>query len=484
MPTPDIPALSRPIRLGIWPAPKQTPSAQASDAILSGLPAHYHTVHLASASDARELDLLWIDGIANCPREVSALAKELPTIVRVLPSDVWGGGLLTRFGWKGVDRVLFDSDAHHSVVREMHAGLLPGSARTQALRPAVDVATTSWKAERASTFDVGWRGTLDAGACALLYELLAELTARDERYQLHVAGPIVDAAQVRSLAYRAEQTGLAQHLHLYGALAPGDETGFYAQCSHVVATDVLGGHPHHALEALAAGARAVVRDYDGSRATFPDDLLWNTVAQAADQIVDSNYAPAAYRAFALEHYDRPAQIAQVTDLLDRLFADTDSDRASALFAAAPTHTGADARIRYAQAVDHVEAGRVEEASALLDGLDVSALSSDEHLAAHLMGLQLALATDATERALVHADAATDLAPGEPLVLHLAGRALWSAGHDRAGLELLVSAAERAATPATLPFDSGQIRRDARDAAEAMGLSDVAALFADDAAVLA
>ncbi len=472
-------AAARPIRLGIWPA-----SAQASHAILSDLPAHYHTVHLSAASDARELDLLWIDGVADCPREISALARDLPTVVRVLPSDVWGDRTLTNFAWKGADRVLFDSDAHEDVVRETHAGLLPGSARTATLRPAVDVEGMSWDAERTASFNVGWRGTIDAGAATLIYELLAGLTAHDERYQLHVAGPISDAAQVRALAYRAEQTGLARHLHLYGALAQGEDAGFYAQCSHVVTTDVLGGHPLHALQTLASGARAVVRDYDGSRAIFPAELLWNTVGQAVAQITDTNYAPAAYRAFASDHYDRAAQVAQVTDLLDRLFADADSDRASALFADAPTHVGADARARYAQAVAHAEAGRTNEASDLMDGLDVESLADDERLAAHLMALQLALATDATDRALVHADAATDLAPDEPLVLNLAGRALWSAGHDRAGLELLISAAERMTRPSALPFDAEQLRRDAHDASDAMDLPDVAALFADVDAVLA
>ncbi len=471
---------SRPIRLGIWPA-----TAHASHAVLSALPAHYHTVHLSSPSDARDLDLLWIDGVAGCPRDVAALAIGLPTVVRVLPSDVWGEGVLTGFEWKGADRVMFDSDAHQALVREMHAGLLPGSARGVTLRPAVDVVQRSWDAERTAAFNVGWRGTLDAGAAALLYELLSELSARDERYQLHVAGPIADVAQARALAYRAEQTGLDRHLHLYGPLAPSEESGFYAQCSHVVVTDVLGGHPDCALQALASGARAVVRDYDGSRSIFPADLLWNTVGQATDQIADAaGYAPAAYRAFASDHYDRSTQIAQVTGLLDRLFADADAGRASLLFADAPTHVGADARARYADAVAHAQEGRTDRASDLMDGLDIAALADGEQLGAHLMGLQLALATDATDRALAHADAATDLAPDEPLALNLAGRALWSAGHDRAGLELLIAAAERSALPSALPFDSDQIRRDASDAARAMGLPDVAVLFADADSVLA
>lgn len=466
---------ARPIRLGIWTS--RDPLASAP--VLDALPGRYHPVLLAASATAndldRDLDLLWIDGVTGAGLALALAASDAPTVVRVLPDELAGAGALGAFDWSQVDRVVLDSAAHEALLRELHPGLLPPQARTHVLAPAVDVERIAFAADRARTSNVGWQGTLDAASAALLAELLAALVGQDAEAQLHVAGPIADAYAARQLAYRAERMGADDHLHLYGALASGEEAGFFAQCSHVVVTDESGAHPETALRALAAGCRAVVRDYEGARDVFPPELIWNTASEAAAQVAQP-VQPAAYRAFAADHYDRPAQVADAAGLLDRLFADADPSRAARLLAAVPTHTGEAARVRYADAVAASLDGRPADALALMDGLDLSALSSDELAAAHVFGLRLALECDASARALAHADAALDVAPDEPLALNLAGRALWSAGHDRSALEVFVAAAERADAPAALPFDAEQVRRDAADAARAMGLDAVANQF--------
>jgi hypothetical protein len=473
----SLSAADRPIRLGHVSVLTSAPSA----ALLASLPDHYHVVTLTSAEDARDLDLLWIDGAAGAPLFARQLAAGLPTVVRVRADDVFGDAELRRFPWRDAQAALFDSAAHEATLRDLYSGLLPGSLRTHVLPPAADAPTQPSPLDRTPTFNVGWSGALSAASAPLVFELLHALVARDARYQLHLSGAITNVPAARHLAFQAEQAGLDAHLHLYGALAPAEEPSFFAQCSHVVVADIDGAHPTAALRALAAGSRAVVRAYDGAAAVFPPELTWSTVGEAVEQITDPAFDAGAYRAFVSDQYSPAGQTAAVASVLDRLFADAHAERASDLFRAEPTHTGSAAVARYAQAVAHAEAGRAQEASDLMEGLDIASLDSAEHITAHLLGLQLALATDAPIRALAHADAATDLAPDEPVALNLAGRALWSAGHDRAGLELLIGAAERADTPgASLPFGADALRRDAFDAATAMGLDEVAAQFAASA----
>lgn len=122
---------------------------------------------------------------------------------------------------------------------------------------------------------------------------------------------------------------------------------------------------------------------------------------------------------------------------------------------------------------------MESAAALLEGVDFADFPMPKRVHAHLLALQVALVQGHVSDALHHADVATDLAPEEPAVLNLAGRAMWAGGFERNAFETLVYAAELVESNAltfSLPYDKAAIFADAAEACHHFGKPDVAARF--------
>ena len=86
-------------------------------------------------------------------------------------------------------------------------------------------------------------------------------------------------------------------------------------------------------------------------------------------------------------------------------------------------------------------GQLHEAGHLLDNLNYNDLSQEEELAVRVEAIQLAILQERYSDALSHAEAALRIAEHEPLIHHLAGRALWEKGEQRPAAESFVYAAE-------------------------------------------
>ena len=89
----------------------------------------------------------------------------------------------------------------------------------------------------------------------------------------------------------------------------------------------------------------------------------------------------------------------------------------------------------------LEEGNLEQATDLLESEVVNNLSSDLLLALRIEAIQVAIFQERYDDALRHAEAALKMAEHEPLIHHLAGRAMWETGNQRTAAESFVYAAE-------------------------------------------
>lgn len=487
---PQAPAVhtdaTAPLRLGVWAGDGN--NTHFLDPILARLPERYTVVPMGEGGSPTEIGLAlkevdvaffeWAVGPAAFGSQKSA---EVPTVVRLHRYEAYTDWP-RQIAWKHVNDLLFVSDGVRRSFDELHPGLLGEKTRVHVVPNAIDVPAYPFDAAKPRTHDVAFVGRLHlVKNPMLLVQLAAALTKRDPRYVLHVAGGTQHVEVFRYLRYQAEQMGLADKIKLYGHLGPAELRALLAQCSYLVTTSVIEGHPVGVMEGMAMGLKPVIHDFYGARDLFPRDYLWNTVEEAVRLITRGAPAPAEYRAFVEAHYALDAQVARIASILDKAAADYHPERVARLLDGTrdASVTGAAAEGRMAQAQAYAEAGHYGEALAAFDGVAFDTLPGALHLRARVLALQAALGAGETTDALRHADAATDLAPDEPLALNLAGRALWLAGQKRAAMETLVLAAERAAdaADAALPFDAAQLRRDAADACAALGLDAVAARFA-------
>ncbi len=487
---PEAPAIlvdpRAPLKLGVWAGDGN--NTHFLDPILKKLPERYEIVRMGEGGSATEIGLglkevdaaffEWAVGPAAVGSQKSA---DVPTLVRLHRYEAYTEWP-RQIAWKNVDDLVFVSDGVRRSFGELNGESLVGpQTRVHVIPNGIDVADYPFDAARRRTFDIAFVGRLHlVKNPMLLVQLMGALVKRDPRFTLHIAGGTQHIEAYRYLRYHAEQMGIAERVKIYGHLGAEELRGLLGQCSYLVTTSVIEGHPVGLMEGMAMGLKPVIHDFYGARDLFPAEFIWNGIDEAVRMLTRGGVEPQAYRRFIEEHYSLEDAAARFTAILDRSVADYQPDRLARLLDAtrAPSLCGEAAEARVQQAQTYAEAGDFEQALAAFAAVDFDSLPGDLHLRARILALQSALHTGQATEALRHADAATDLAPDEPLALNLAGRALWMAGQHRAAMETLVLAAERTADgTAALPFDAAALRRDAADACEAMGMSTVAAQFA-------
>ncbi len=475
-----------PLKLGVWAGDGN--NTHFLDPVLARLPARYEVVRMGEGGSPTEIklglsevDVAWFEWAMGPAAAGSQLSAAVPTVVRLHRYEAYTEWP-RQITWQNVDDLVFISDGVRRSFEEMHAGVMAAQTRLHVVPNGIDVPTYPFDADKARTFDLAFVGRLHlVKNPMLLVQLMAALVKREPRYTLHIAGGTQHMEVYRYLRYHAEQLGLSDHIKIYGHLAPDELRGLLRQCSYLVTTSVIEGHPVGVMEGMAMGLKPVIHDFYGARDLFPTEFIWNTIEEAVRQITRGAVEPQQYRQFVESHYSLDAQVAQTVALLDRVAAQYHPERVAALLAAPPSVFGPAAVARVQQAQAHADAGRVGEGLTALAGVDFSALDADAHAHARVLGVQLALACENATEALRHADVLTDLAPEEPLALNLAGRALWAAGQYNAALSPLVAAAERADADAALPFSADRVRQDAFDAATALGRTRLAERFAPVAA---
>ena len=82
---------------------------------------------------------------------------------------------------------------------------------------------------------------------------------------------------------------------------------------------------------------------------------------------------------------------------------------------------------YSTACRLLDEGQLDEAFMLFGSLNFNELSTEEELGARVEAIQIAILQERYDEALAHAEAALLIAEHEPLIHHLAGRAMWQQG---------------------------------------------------------
>ncbi len=474
-----------PLRLGVWAGDGN--NTHFLEPILERLPARYEVVRMGEGGTPDEIgrglksvDAAWFEWATGPALAGSARAQHVPTVVRLHRYEAYTE-TPRHIQWGNIDDLVFISEGVRRSFGEMHPDALASAkTRVHVVPNGIDVDTYPFEAEKVRNHRIAFVGRLHlVKNPMLLVQLMGALVKREPRFELHIAGATQHPEVARYLRYHAEQTGLDKHMHHYGHLDADELRNLLKQCTYLVTTSVIEGHPVGVMEGMAMGLKPVIHDFYGARDLFEAGMLYNTVDEAVRIITRGSYEPETYRRFVADRYSLDAQVSGITSVLDRAVTAYQPARMARLLEAPPTVFGEDAQAALNRAQLYAEAGNFKQALAACDGVDFASLGAADQVPARVVALQLALACGAPTEALRHADAATDLAPAEPLLLNLAGRALWAAGQKQSALETLVYAAEQAETtgPHLLDFDAVQIRQDAFDACSLLGMNQIAHRFA-------
>ncbi len=487
-----------PIRLGIWAADGD--NVHFLNPVLDLLPERYRIIRFSwnprtspqeMQKQVRQVDMAWFEWATGPVIPGSKLVQGIPSVCRLHRYEAYTGAP-REVNWKNIDRLIFINSGVIGTFEQIHPDVLPGSCKTEVIPNGIALDAYPFRPDKKRTRDLAFLGRVHLiKNPMLLVQIIRKLIDLDSEYVLHIGGPIHHFEALQYIRYHAEQMGIQENIRIHGEIPKATVAEWLSGFTYLVSSSVIESQGVGVVEGMALGLRPVIHDFVGARTLFPADFIYNAIDEAVDQIHRGAFEPERYRKYVEERFALDTQVAKIIRLLDRLASEYYPERMAALLRPTVpsdlqiTPGEVDAAMEEANAL--IQADDLQAASGLIERLPFDCLTPEQALAPRLLALQLALAASDITSALYHADAALDLAADEPLVRHLAGRALWSAGRYEAAVDALVYAAELLETAGQtgrepkLPADPASIYASAAEACEHIGHAGVALRFRAEAA---
>lgn len=441
---------TQPIRIGLWRG-ERDPYGFV-DAVLNRLPSRYtvhefHTFRAAIEDQARadldQVDLAWFEWTERRKLHLSEYVGTTPLICRVHPGVAYGQRT-KEVRWSDVDQWVFPAPGMEHAFKANHRKQI----NSVVIPTGLDVDRIPFDADKRPNKNIALYGPIHPeDNILLLFQVIEALIAQDDGYHVHITGAAKNEAVIPYLMHQVKARNLEDHFHFYGAITDEERASWLDQCGYVLSTRPLERDWTGIFEAMARGLKPVIHRFHGAAQDFAPDMLFDTIDEAVEQIVEEDFTPSAYRAFVENNYDISDVAADYVQLFDWLASDAYPERVANFFAAERAE-----RVQ-AQAGDtsaeelldlvrtQLEDDDPDAAAQTIEQVDFSGLDEETRLEARVLAVELALEQQRYTDALFHADAAMDLAPEEPMVVHLAGQALWLQGNPQAGADALVRSAE-------------------------------------------
>jgi len=130
---------------------------------------------------------------------------------------------------------------------------------------------------------------------------------------LNVAGDFQELRYKVYFEHITREIGIKDNLILHGWVEDVDK--FLEDKNYVLSTSIHEGHPYNLLESMARGIKPVIHNYDGAKEQWPEELVYNTIDEAVQKIMNKDYDSEKYRRFIEDNYSLERQLSEIEEIL-------------------------------------------------------------------------------------------------------------------------------------------------------------------------
>ncbi len=134
--------------------------------------------------------------------------------------------------------------------------------------------------------DIAWVGYINYKKNPpMMLQIMYELSIRDDLYNLHIAGSFQDRRYEIYLKHMIKEMHLGSNVFFDGWVENMNK--WYKDKSILLSTSIHEGHSLCITEAMARGITPVIHNFYGAEKQYPEGLLFDTVKDAVDLVVES-----------------------------------------------------------------------------------------------------------------------------------------------------------------------------------------------------
>ncbi|WP_075780469.1 glycosyltransferase [Marinitoga sp. 1137] len=200
----------------------------------------------------------------------------------------------TKINWNNIDKLILVAEHIRDIIK-MYMPDIENMVDIEIIPNGIDIETINFK-KRQKGFNIAWVAHISHKKNPpMMLQIIKKLVEKDNRYKLHIAGDFQDMRYEIYLKHMVKEMNLENNVIFYGWVDDMDE--WWEDKNYLLSTSVHEGHPYNIMEGMARGLKPVIHNYYGSKKQWPENLIFNTVDEAVNLILNADYNPEEYRRF-------------------------------------------------------------------------------------------------------------------------------------------------------------------------------------------
>jgi len=222
--------------------------------------------------------------------------KDKKVIVRLHSYEIFTD-FPKQINWSVVDRLIFVAPHIREILNELSPGIVD-KVKSEVIYNGLDIDKIPFK-EREPGHNIAWVGFINYKKNPqMALQIMKKLVDSDKRYILHIAGSYQDLRYKIYLKHMIKEMGLEDNVKFYGWI--DDMEGFWKDKNYLLHTSIHESFGYGIFEAMVRGIKPVIHNFRGAKDLYPRNVIFNTVEEAADEIMNGEYYSKMYRDWVID----------------------------------------------------------------------------------------------------------------------------------------------------------------------------------------
>ena len=231
--------------------------------------------------------------------------KDKKVIVRLHSYEIFTD-FPKQINWSVVDRLIFVAPHIREILNELLPGIVE-KVKSEVIYNGVDIEKIPFK-EREPGHNIAWVGFINYKKNPqMALQIMKKLSVgsfyngyftADPEYKLHIAGSYQDLRYKIYLEHMIKEMGLQDNVKFYGWIDDMEE--FWEDKNYLLHTSIHESFGYGIFEAMVRGIKPVIHNFRGAKDLYPKCSVFNTIDEAADEIMNGEYYSKMYRSWVID----------------------------------------------------------------------------------------------------------------------------------------------------------------------------------------
>jgi len=213
--------------------------------------------------------------------------------------EIWEDALIKNIKWDALNAIVFVSNYYKQALNKFRDIDLPNNIQF-VIPNGVDINDFPLRLQPARTGKIAMVCSIkNVKNIPLACQVLMSLP---DKYKIHHIGLPFSSQIIGQIMSYIENLGLMPRF-IFEDPIPSEQVSAWLQDKEcILSTSLNEGNPNNIIEAMAMGIKPIIHNWPGAFHQFPRNLVFSTIDEARNLILDNDYQPGEYRSWIEKYY--------------------------------------------------------------------------------------------------------------------------------------------------------------------------------------